>query len=101
MTAVHDFNHPSPSVERCNSLSPRPSLSRQGNVIEEMEKQTCLLAPTLEGRIIAIKTKEILHDLMNERKEWEASRTIKEEDENVSPTTPTNSTGKSLMPGTW
>lgn len=35
---------------------------------------------------------QVLHDLMNERKDWEASRTIKEEDENVSPTTPTGKT---------
>ncbi|OXA43429.1 Trifunctional nucleotide phosphoesterase protein YfkN [Folsomia candida] len=89
MSAVHDLNHASPSLDRCNSLSPRPSLSRQGNVVEEMEKQTCLLKPMVEGRIVVIKDKNVLHDLMNERKDWEASRTIKEEDENVSPTTPT------------
>jgi len=89
MSTIHDMNNATPSMERCNSVSPRPSLSRQGNVVEEMEKETCKLAPTVQGRIVIIKTKEVLLELMNERKDWEANRTIEEEDENnVSPTTP-------------
>ena len=41
------------------SLSPRPSLSRQGNVVEDMEKKTCKLEPKLEGRIVVIHNKEV------------------------------------------
>lgn len=59
MSAIHDMSNPSQLLERCNSLSPRPSLSRQGNVVEEMEAQSCKLAPVVEGRIVAIKSKEV------------------------------------------
>jgi 5'-nucleotidase len=84
---IHETS-PTPTIERGMSLSPRPSLSKQGNVIENLEKTTCRLAPTVEGRIVVIKNKDILHELINERKEWEANRAIKEEDENGSPSTP-------------
>lgn len=33
--------------------------SIQGNVVEEMEKQTCLLKPMVEGRIVVIKDKNV------------------------------------------
>ncbi|CAL8106599.1 unnamed protein product [Orchesella dallaii] len=91
MTSFHEISAGPTSLERGNSLSPRPSLSRQGNVVEDMEKSSCRLAPQTEGRIVVVKNKETLQDLINERKDWEASRAIKEEDdENLSPTTPTD-----------
>lgn len=60
MTSFHEISTGPTSLERCNSLSPRPSLSRQGNVVEEMERKECRLAPQVEGRIVIIKKKEVM-----------------------------------------
>lgn len=62
MSSISGFHHDvtSPAtLERTMSLSPRPSLSRQGNVFEDMEKVTCKLEPKVESRIVLIKNKEV------------------------------------------
>src|SRR5437016_4400284 len=64
-------SHNQPPLERGMSLSPRRSLSRQGSVVEHMERDTCRLEPKLEGRIVVIHNEEVHISRFNcKRNSW-------------------------------
>ncbi|CAB3259449.1 unnamed protein product [Arctia plantaginis] len=90
MLDASDLDGP-PPLRRASSVAVEPTshsshhrLTRRAS-LDDLEQQSCELAPKLENRIIVLNKPEELQALIAERIRWEADTVIKEVDDESSP----------------
>ncbi|XP_026728619.1 uncharacterized protein LOC113494469 isoform X2 [Trichoplusia ni] len=83
-----ELSGPPPLRRASSAAEPAPPaphrLTRRAS-LDDLEQQTCELAPKVENRIIIINKPEELQALIDERSRWEADTVIKEVDDEGSP----------------
>ncbi|GBP67438.1 hypothetical protein EVAR_47157_1 [Eumeta japonica] len=63
---------------------PHHRLTRRAS-LDDLEQQSCELAPKVENRIVVLDKPEKLNDLLAERARWESDTIIREVDDENSP----------------
>ncbi|KAI8433073.1 hypothetical protein MSG28_013931 [Choristoneura fumiferana] len=77
----HPHPHPHPTARGGGAAT---TLTRRAS-LDDLEQQSCELAPKIENRIVLLDKPEKLQSLIADRTRWEADSVIKEVDDESSP----------------